>query len=71
MTVRVTRKVRRVLAAIHALDQALGAVHLPRVWARFRVPRRGQPGARTLPRTFYHLTYRGQLGAGLESTRQP
>ncbi|MFG2425408.1 helix-turn-helix transcriptional regulator [Streptomyces sp. NPDC048448] len=38
-------------------------------WIGYLVEANPAPGR--LPRTFYHLTYRGQLGAGLESTRQP
>lgn len=81
MSVRVTRKVRRVLEAVHTLDQAWGLAicrHtglgsgtvypiLERLvnagWASKTVEARPVPGRP--PRTFYHLTLRGQMAAGL------
>lgn len=82
MTIRLTGKTRRVLEAIHALDQpwglsicretglGSGTVYptLERLraagWIGSRVE--ATPVAGRPPRTFYHLTLRGQIGAGLE-----
>ncbi|MEU8642234.1 PadR family transcriptional regulator [Streptomyces sp. NPDC048674] len=82
MSVRVTRKVRRTALAIHTLDQpsglaicretglGSGTVYpildrlLAAGWVGATievVPRRGAPS-----RTVYHLTLRGQMGAGIE-----
>lgn len=81
MTIRITRRMRRVLDAINTLDQAWGfaicqasglgpgAVYpaldrlLEAGWIGSRIeasPPQGRP-----PRTFYHLTLRGQMGSGI------
>lgn len=86
MSVRVTRKVRRTVLAIHTLDQpsglaicretglGSGTVYpildrlLSAGWIGAKVeakPRRGGPS-----RTFYHLTLRGQMGAGISAMGQ-
>lgn len=83
MKLRITREVRLVIQAIHTLDQpwglticretglGTGTVYpildlLVRAeWAGSRIeenPPSGRPA-----RTFYHLTLRGQMRAGLES----
>lgn len=85
MTVRLTGKTRRVLEAIHTLDQpwglsicretglGSGTVYptLERLkkagWIGSRVE--ASPVAGRPPRTFCHLTLRGQIGAGLEPAR--
>jgi predicted transcriptional regulator len=82
VTVRVTRRMRRILDAIHTLNPAWGLAicqasglgpgsvypaleRLQEVgWIGSRIeanPPHGRP-----PRTFYHLTLRGQLGAGIQ-----
>lgn len=86
MKLRITRKVRLVAQAVHTLDQpwglaicretrlGSGTVYpiLERLaWARWigshteENPPAGRPA-----RTFYHLTLRGQMGAGLEPKEQ-
>lgn len=81
MTIRITRKVRRVIDAIHSLDQAWGLAIcqatgfgpgtvypiLDRLHAVGWIVRRveGQAAPGRPPRTIYHLTMRGQLAAGI------
>ncbi|MFF2383710.1 helix-turn-helix transcriptional regulator [Streptomyces sp. NPDC058108] len=86
MTVRVAGRVYRVLTAIHTLDRAWGlsicqasglgsgTVYpiLERLreagWIGYRIEENPAPGHP--PRTFYHLTLRGQIGAGLEPDKE-
>lgn len=82
MTVRMTRRVRRIVDAIHTLDQPWGLAIcqttgygpgtvypiLDRLeaagWIGSRREEKPPPGRPA--RTIYHLTLRGQLGAGLQ-----
>lgn len=79
---RVTRKIRRIGLAIHALDRAwgfticretgLGPGTVYPVLERLReagwigTQVEEQPPAGRPPRTFYHLTLRGQMGLAID-----
>jgi DNA-binding MarR family transcriptional regulator len=86
VTIRVTRRTRRILAAIHTLDQpwglticrasGLGPGTVYPILERLREA--GWIGTRTEtaapdrpPRTVYHLTLQGQTAAGLTPKEQP
>lgn len=86
MKVRLTRRVRRVISALHTLDEPWGLAIcrttqlgpgtvypiLERLawagWIGSRVE--ANPAAGRPPRTFYHLTLRGQMGAGLDPAKE-
>ncbi|NUS89381.1 MAG: PadR family transcriptional regulator [Streptomyces sp.] len=81
MTVRITRKVRRVIDAIHTLDHPWGLTICQETGLCSgtvypileRLATAGWIGTRTEdsqhpdrpPRTFYHLTLRGQMNTGI------
>ncbi|MFD6490683.1 PadR family transcriptional regulator [Streptomyces sp. NPDC060188] len=87
MSVRVTRKVRRIALAIHTLDQpsglaicretGLGSGTVYPILDRLLTA--GWIGSRRVPnpqvgrpaRTIYHLTLRGQIGVGVEPGVKP
>lgn len=86
MKIRLTRRVRRVINTIHNLDQAWGLAICQRsglgpgtvypilerlAWAGWISSRtEDAPPAGRSPRTFYYLTLRGQMGAGLNQPKE-